>query len=283
MPEIAQTTLPSAATAGRRSTHPGRNRERERSVESQASELLFACLSDLESGAERDRVRDELVVLWLPMAHRLASKFRDRGESLRDLQQVAAVGLVKAVDGFDPARGILFEGYAIPTITGEIKRHFRDRMWAVRVPRRVQELRNKVRLARRELLQRPGSAEPTPADIAAHTDLTVEEVKDGIEALDSYASLSLDAQLAPGDDSDSLSLINTLSTTEGACDAVIDREAVKGALSRLPERERHILYLRFFEDQSQSSIGEQLGISQMHVSRLIARSCQRVRDEALRS
>ncbi|MCX4918869.1 SigB/SigF/SigG family RNA polymerase sigma factor [Streptomyces sp. NBC_00687] len=283
MPEIAQTTLPSAATAGRRGTHPGRDRERERSVESQASELLFARLSDLESGAERDRVRDELVVLWLPMAHRLASKFRDRGESLRDLQQVAAVGLVKAVDGFDPARGILFEGYAIPTITGEIKRHFRDRMWAVRVPRRVQELRNKVRLARRELLQRPGSAEPTPADIAAHTDLTVEEVKDGIEALDSYASLSLDAQLAPGDDSDSLSLINTLSTTEGAFDAVIDREAVKGALSRLPERERHILYLRFFEDQSQSSIGEQLGISQMHVSRLIARSCQRVRDEALRS
>lgn len=140
------------------------------------------------------------MVLWLPMAHRLASKFRDRGESLRDLQQVAAVGLVKAVDGFDPARGILFEGYAIPTITSEIKRHFRDRMWAVRVPRRVQELRNKVRLARRELLQRPGSAEPTPADIAAHTDLTVEEVKDGIEALDSYASLSLDAQLAPGDD-----------------------------------------------------------------------------------
>lgn len=252
-------------------------------MESQASELLFARLSDLESGAERDRVRDELVVLWLPMAHRLASKFRDRGESLRDLQQVAAVGLVKAVDGFDPARGILFEGYAIPTITGEIKRHFRDRMWAVRVPRRVQELRNKVRLARRELLQRPGSAEPTPVDIAAHTDLTVEEVKDGIEALDSYASLSLDAQLAPGDDSDSLSLINTLSTTEGAFDAVIDREAVKGALSRLPERERHILYLRFFEDQSQSSIGEQLGISQMHVSRLIARSCQRVRDEALRS
>ncbi|MGW6488404.1 SigB/SigF/SigG family RNA polymerase sigma factor [Streptomyces sp. NPDC055056] len=281
MPQIAQTTLPTAAT-GRRSTHPGRDRQRERSDESQSSELLFARLDDLDSGAERDRVRDELVMLWLPMAHRLASKFRDRGESLRDLQQVAAVGLVKAVDGFEPARGILFEGYAIPTITGEIKRHFRDRMWAVRVPRRVQELRNKVRLARRELLQRPGSAEPTPADIAAHTDLTLDEVKAGIEALDSYASLSLDAQLAPGDDSDSLSLANTLAATEGAFDTVIDRESVKGALRRLPERERQILYLRFFEDQSQSSIGEQLGISQMHVSRLIARSCRRVRAEALR-
>ncbi|MFG2435577.1 SigB/SigF/SigG family RNA polymerase sigma factor [Streptomyces sp. NPDC048508] len=281
MPQTAQTTLPSAAT-GRRSTHPGRDRQRERSDETQASELLFARLNDPKAGAERDRVRDELVMLWLPMAHRLASKFRDRGESLRDLQQVAALGLVKAVDGFDPARGILFEGYAIPTITGEIKRHFRDRMWAVRVPRRVQELRNKVRLARRELLQRPGSAEPTPADIAAHTDLTLDEVKAGIQALDSYASLSLDAQLSPGDDSDSLSLVNTLSATEGAFDAVVDRESVKGALRRLPERERQILYLRFFEDQSQSSIGEQLGISQMHVSRLIARSCQRVRAEALR-
>lgn len=283
MHEIALTPLPSAANSGQRSTHPGRDHERERSNESRASERLFARLADLEAGAERVRVRNELVGLWLPMAHRLAAKFRDRGESLRDLQQVAALGLVKAVNGFDPDRGILFEGYAIPTITGEIKRHFRDRMWAVRVPRRVQDLRNKVRLARRELLQRPGSAEPTPADIAAHTDLTLDEVRDGIQALYSYASLSLDAQLSPGDDSDSLSLVNTLSATEGAFDAIVDREAVKDALRRLPERERQILYLRFFEDQSQSRIGQQLGISQMHVSRLIARSCQHVRNEALRS
>ncbi|MES5820031.1 SigB/SigF/SigG family RNA polymerase sigma factor [Streptomyces sp. RG80] len=239
---------------------------------------LFARLAVLEDGPERDAVRDELVTAWLPMAHRIAGRFRERGESLEDLRQVAALGLVKAVDRFDPERGA-FESYAVPTITGEVKRHFRDRMWALRVPRRVQELRNKVRVARRELTQTPGTPEPTAADLAAHTGLTEEEVAAGLEALESFSALSLDAELSSDDDG--YSLADTLGTADSSYDTVVDRESAKAGLSRLPERERAILYMRFFEDMTQSRIADQLGISQMHVSRLISRSCARVRAEVL--
>ncbi|MEG3630193.1 SigB/SigF/SigG family RNA polymerase sigma factor [Streptomyces poriticola] len=241
---------------------------------------LFARLAVLRDGPEHDAVRDELVTAWLPMAHRIAGRFRDRGESVEDLRQVAALGLVKAVDRFDPERGA-FESYAVPTITGEVKRHFRDRMWALRVPRRVQELRNKVRVARRELTQNPGSPEPTVADIAAHTGLTEDEVAAGMEALESFSTLSLDAELSTGDDG--YSLADTLGATDTSYDVVVDRESAKEGLRRLPERERAILYMRFFEDMTQSRIADRLGISQMHVSRLINRSCARVRDEALGS
>ena len=239
---------------------------------------MFTRLAELDEGPERDAVRDELVAAWLPMAHRIAGRFRDRGESVEDLRQVAALGLVKAVDRYDPSRGA-FESYAVPTITGEVKRHFRDRMWALRVPRRVQELRNRVRVARRELTQNPGSAEPTNAALAAHTGLTEEEVAAGLEALESFSTLSLDAELAGGDDG--YSLADTLGAADTSYDVVVDREAVKEGLRRLPERARAILYMRFFEDMTQSRIADQLGISQMHVSRLISRSCARVRDEAV--
>ncbi|MPY60202.1 RNA polymerase sigma factor SigF [Streptomyces spongiae] len=238
----------------------------------------FVRLASLEDGPEREALRDELVKIWLPMAHRIAGRFRNRGESLEDLRQVAAVGLVKAVDRFEPERGA-FESYAVPTITGEIKRHFRDRMWALRVPRRVQELRNKVRVARRELSQTAGSGTPTVAEIAAHAKLTEEEVSAGMEALDSFSTLSLDAEVSAGDDG--YSLADTLGACDTSYDTVVDREAAKEGLRQLPERERAILYMRFFEDMTQSRIADHLGISQMHVSRLISRSCARVRDEAL--
>ncbi|MFF7392049.1 SigB/SigF/SigG family RNA polymerase sigma factor [Streptomyces scabiei] len=239
----------------------------------------FARLAAMDEGPERDRVRDELVRAWLPMAHRIAGRFRNRGESLEDLRQVAAMGLVKAVDRYEPDRGA-FESYAVPTITGEIKRHFRDRMWTLRVPRRVQDLRNKVRVARRELSQTSGgAAEPSVADIAALAGLTEEEVHAGMEALDSFSALSLDAEMASGDDG--YSLADTLGAPDTAYDTVVDRESVKEGLRRLPERERAILYMRFFEDMTQNRIADRLGISQMHVSRLISRSCARVREEAL--
>jgi RNA polymerase sigma-B factor len=238
----------------------------------------FARLAELPDGPEREALRDELVAAWLPMAHRIAGRFRDRGESVEDLRQVAALGLVKAVDRFDPERGA-FESYAVPTITGEVKRHFRDRMWALRVPRRVQELRNKVRVARRELTQTPGSAEPSVAALAAHTGLTEEEVNSGLEALESFSTLSLDAELSG--DEDGYSLADSLGAADTSYDVVIDRESAKEGLRRLPERERAILYMRFFEDMTQSRIADRLGISQMHVSRLITRSCARVRAEAL--
>ncbi|MEU1573309.1 SigB/SigF/SigG family RNA polymerase sigma factor [Streptomyces collinus] len=238
----------------------------------------FARLAALSEGPERDAVRDELVEAWLPMAHRIAGRFRDRGETIDDLRQVAALGLVKAVDRFDPERGA-FESYAVPTITGEVKRHFRDRMWALKVPRRVQELRNAVRAARRELTQRPGSTEPSSAEIAAHTGLSEAEVREGMGALPGFSALSLDAEQASGDDG--CSLADTLGVTDSSFDTVLDREAVKTGLQRLSERERTILYMRFFEDMTQSRIAERLGISQMHVSRLISSSCAHVRAEAL--
>ncbi|AYL40094.1 SigB/SigF/SigG family RNA polymerase sigma factor [Streptomyces sp. PDY-4] len=239
---------------------------------------LFTRMAELQDGPERDAVRDELVTAWLPMAHRIAGRFRDRGEAVEDLRQVAALGLVKAIDRFDPSRGA-FESYAVPTITGEVKRHFRDRMWALRVPRRVQELRNKVRVARRELTQSPGSPEPSVAAIAAHTGLTEDEVGAGMEALESFSTLSLDAELSSDDDG--YSLADTLGASDSSYDVVVDRESAKEGLRRLPERERAILYMRFFEDMTQSRIADQLGISQMHVSRLISRSCARVRADVM--
>ncbi|GAA5206086.1 SigB/SigF/SigG family RNA polymerase sigma factor [Streptomyces thinghirensis] len=272
-PEPAQATATAAATATATAA-PARRRH----DDAPDTMALFGRLAGLEDGPERDAVRDELVTAWLPMAHRIAGRFRDRGESIEDLRQVAALGLVKAIDRFDPERGA-FESYAVPTITGEVKRHFRDRMWALRVPRRVQELRNKVRVARRELTQNPGSPEPSVAALAAHTGLTEDEVSAGMEALESFSTLSLDAELSVGDDG--YSLADTLGAADASYDTVIDRESAKEGLRRLPERERAILYMRFFEDMTQSRIADRLGISQMHVSRLISRSCARVRDEAM--
>ncbi|MFF8652710.1 SigB/SigF/SigG family RNA polymerase sigma factor [Streptomyces huasconensis] len=239
----------------------------------------FARLAALDDGPERELLCEEIVEAWLPMAHRIAGRFRNKGESLEDLQQVAAMGLVKAVNRYEPGRGA-FESYAVPTITGELRRHFRDRMWDVRVPRRVQELRNKVRVARRELLDRPGSGpEPSITELAEHAGLTEDEVKDGMEAMEGYSALSLDAEISSADP-DGFSLADTLGAPDPAYDCITDREAAKAGLRQLPERERTILYLRFFEDMTQSRIAEELGISQMHVSRLISRSCARVRAEA---
>ncbi|MEU6526686.1 SigB/SigF/SigG family RNA polymerase sigma factor [Streptomyces sp. NPDC046924] len=269
-------TTPTTATAPEAA--PAARDARRRHEDAPDTAALFTRLASLEDGPEREAVRDELVTAWLPMAHRIAGRFRDRGESVEDLRQVAALGLVKAVDRFDPARGA-FESYAVPTITGEVKRHFRDRMWALRVPRRVQELRNKVRIARRDLAQTPGSPEPSPAALAEHTGLTEEEVGAGLEALESFSTLSLDAEMSPDDDG--YSLADTLGASDAAYDVVVDRESAKEGLRRLPERERTILYMRFFEDMTQSRIADQLGISQMHVSRLISRSCARVRADAM--
>ncbi len=240
----------------------------------------FARLAALEDGPERELLCEEIVEAWLPMAHRIAGRFRNKGESLEDLQQVAAMGLVKAVNRYEPGRGA-FESYAVPTITGELRRHFRDRMWDVRVPRRVQELRNKVRVARRELLDRPGQRPRAPASPSSPSTRgsPEDEVKDGMEAMEGYSALSLDAEISSADP-DGFSLADTLGAPDPAYDCITDREAAKAGLRQLPERERTILYLRFFEDMTQSRIAEELGISQMHVSRLVSRSCARVRAEA---
>jgi RNA polymerase sigma-B factor len=239
----------------------------------------FLRLARLPEGSSKERLRQEIATDWLPMAHRLAGRYRNRGESLDDLRQVAALGLVKAVSRYDPARGTAFESYAVPTIDGEIKRHFRDCMWSVHVPRRVQVLRAQVRAARQDLTQRAPGRAPTAAEIAEHAGLTEQEAADGMEALESFSSLSLDAQCQSPADAGPLALVDTLGAPDPALDVVLDREAVKPQLCRLPERERQILYLRFFGGMTQSMIAEQLGISQMHVSRLITRSCSTIRAE----
>ncbi|MFF1400898.1 SigB/SigF/SigG family RNA polymerase sigma factor [Streptomyces sp. NPDC058287] len=242
----------------------------------------FAHLAGLDEGRERDVLREEVVEAWLPVAHRIAVRFHNKGENVEDLRQVAAMGLLKAVNNYDPQRG-RFEPYAVPTIRGELRRHFRDHMWDVHVPRRVQDLRNKVRLARRDLAQQPGgSSEPSVTAIAAHTHLTEDEVRDGLKAIDGFSALSLDAGLLTSGDDDAFSLADALGASDGAYDVITDREAAKAGLEHLHERERSILYLRFFEDMTQSRIAEHFGISQMHVSRLIQTSCQRVREEATR-
>ncbi|MDI3407046.1 SigB/SigF/SigG family RNA polymerase sigma factor [Streptomyces cavernicola] len=244
----------------------------------------FRRLSELEAlpdpsrtdEAERERLRADLVNAWLPMADRLAGRFRDRGEPYDDLRQVAALGLVKAVDRYDPAHGSAFESYAVPTVTGEIKRHFRDHTWTLHVPRRVQDLRNRVRSARQELTQTVPGRAPALAEVAERAGLSEDEARTGLEALESHSALSLDAELSGSEDGHVLG--DAIGSEDPALDVVVDREAVKPELRRLPERERDILYMRFFDDMTQSRIAEQLGISQMHVSRLITRCCTRLRD-----
>ncbi|MGW2050048.1 SigB/SigF/SigG family RNA polymerase sigma factor [Streptomyces sp. NPDC001858] len=236
----------------------------------------FVRLVGLPDGPQRQALKDELVRLWLPMAERIAVRFRGRGEALEDLYQVAALGLVKAVDHYDPDRGRAFEAYAVPTITGEIKRHFRDHMWTLHVPRRVQDLRNRVRHAAKELSQTTPGRPPTDAEIAAYAQLTEDEVRTGAEALDCFSALSLEAEL-PG--TDGYALEDALGVPDPGFDTVVDRVAVAPCLRALPERERTILYLRFFAGMTQSRIAEQLGISQMHVSRLLSGCFERLREE----
>ncbi|MFF3612959.1 RNA polymerase sigma factor SigF [Streptomyces sp. NPDC002580] len=239
----------------------------------------FRRLATLPPGPEHDTLREQIVESWLPMAERLAGRFRSRGENYEDLRQVAALGLVKAVDRYDPELGNAFESYAVPTITGEIKRHFRDHMWTLHVPRRVQDLRNRVRFAGQDLSQTIPGRKPTVAEIAEHARMSEEDVRTGLEALESFTALSLDAEL-PGSE-DGYSLSDALGSPDPALDTVIDREAVKPRLQALPERERAILYMRFFSDMTQSRIADELGISQMHVSRLISRCCTRLRDQIM--
>lgn len=232
-------------------------------------------IAALPDGPEKDALRQQVVIAWMPMSERLAGRFRHRGETTEDLRQVAALGLVKAVLRYDPERGSAFESFAVPTIVGEVKRHFRDHLWAVHVPRRVQELRSRVRAVRLELTG-TGGRTPTVAEIAAHARMSEADVLTAMEALDSFAPASLDCAV-PG--ADGRTFLDTLGAEDPGLDSVVDRLAVGPRLRELPPRERQILYMRFFRDMTQSQIADHLGLSQMHVSRLITRTCRRLRDE----
>ncbi|MEV1079674.1 SigB/SigF/SigG family RNA polymerase sigma factor [Streptomyces sp. NPDC050211] len=243
------------------------------------TDAAFRRIAALPDGPERSALRQEVVCAWMPMAVRLARRYRHRGETFEDLKQVAQLGLVKAVSRFDPSLGTAFPSFAIPTILGEVKRHFRDELWVVHVPRRVQELRGQVRSADHELSTSLGGSIPAVHEIAAHAGLTEADVLLGQGALESFTALSLDA--LPGGSADSYPLADTLGGMEPGFDRVVNRETLRPLLRALPERERQILYMRFFCEMTQARIGLQLGVSQMHVSRLITRTCARLHDQVM--
>jgi RNA polymerase sigma-B factor len=237
---------------------------------------LFERLAALPPGdEERLRIRSELVELHLPLVEYLARRFRNRGEWLDDLTQVATIGLIKSIDRFDLERGVEFSTYATPTIVGEIKRHFRDKGWAVRVPRRLQELKLALAKAIGELAQNLGRA-PTVAELAQHLQMSEEEVLEGLESANAYSTVSLDAPDS-GDD-DAPAVAESLGMVDDALEGVEYRESLKPLLEQLPPREKRILLLRFFGNLTQSQIATELGISQMHVSRLLARTLTQLRE-----
>ncbi|MFT2014289.1 SigB/SigF/SigG family RNA polymerase sigma factor [Streptomyces sp. 796.1] len=258
---------------------PVRPRKRHPHDDAPDTSAEFQRIDELPDGPEKDALREQVVCAWMPMAERIAATYRNRGESGEDLAQVAMLGLVKAVNRYEAGRGTAFESYAVPTIVGEVKRHFRDHLWSLHVPRRVQELRQQVRAAIQALTRTPDGRRPSVADVARHTGLTEAEVRTGMGALDSFATLSLDAELTGG--ADGYSLADTLGAPDPDYDRIVARESVKKSLHALPERERRILYLRFFCDMTQSRIADQLGMSQMHVSRLIHRTCSRIGQRVL--
>jgi len=218
--------------------------------------------------------REALIVGYLRFAAALARRFMGRGESADDLVQVATVGLINAVDRYDPARGVEFTTYASATIIGELKRHLRDRAWAVRVPRGLQERALLVGDTRARLSGKLGRS-PTVAEIAAAADLSSEDVIEALQAGQAYVSTSIEAPL--GGDPEGETLRDQL-TDDDQTEALADRLAVVApAVRALPARERRILFLRFYRDLTQTEIAQELGISQMHVSRLLSRALDAIR------
>ncbi|HEX6457466.1 MAG TPA: SigB/SigF/SigG family RNA polymerase sigma factor [Thermoleophilaceae bacterium] len=223
--------------------------------------------------------RRELIERFLPLARRLAARYQGGGEPLDDLAQVASLGLVKAVDGFDPSRGLRFSSYAVPTILGELRRHFRNTTWSIHVPRGIQERTLRVNEAIDYLSTQLGESPPVQA-VAAEVGLTVEEVLEAMEARAAHETASLDSPVAWSDDA-AVTLGDSLGREDSGFELVEDSMTVNRALRTLPERQRVILHLRFAEDLTQREIAERTGISQMHVSRLIRQALEQVRDQAL--
>jgi RNA polymerase sigma-B factor len=276
-----------------------------------ASQLLDAMAATPAGHPDRPALRDRAIEAWLPLARHLAHRYSGRGEPTDDLIQTATVGLIKAVDKFDPHRGVDFAGYAIPTIIGEIKRHFRDRTWSIRVPRRLQELRLAITEANSTLTHTLGRS-PTVTDIATHLQLTEEEILEGLEGARAYNTTSLSTPISTDGTTE---LADTLGTTDHQYELAETRVALAPALSTpisadgttelgdtlggedheyelaetrvalgpalatLDEREQKILTLRFYGNLTQSQIADEIGISQMHVSRLLTKALTKLRTQ----
>ncbi|MET8245701.1 RNA polymerase sigma factor SigF [Streptomyces sp. NPDC005202] len=285
-PARAETSARGRATGGTMSEHerddepgvPNVHGTQHGPQDRSGARAMFVELRTLKEGSpEYAELRNQLVRMHLPLVEHLARRFRNRGEPLDDLTQVATIGLIKSVDRFDPDRGVEFSTYATPTVVGEIKRHFRDKGWAVRVPRRLQELRLSLTTATAELSQLHGRS-PTVHELAEKLAISEEEVLEGLESANAYSTLSLDV---PDTDDESPAVADTLGAEDEALEGVEYRESLKPLLEDLPPREKRILLLRFFGNMTQSQIAQEVGISQMHVSRLLARTLAQLREKLL--
>jgi RNA polymerase sigma-B factor len=262
---MLQTQKASPAATGRFESAGERTREDRR--------LLLSYHREGDAGA-----RDELIERFLPLARQLARRYQRANEPLDDLMQVAAVGLVKAVDRFDPDRGTAFSSYAVPTILGELKRYFRDSAWAVHVPRGMQERVIAMNHAVARLSLTTGRS-PTVIDIAAALLIPSEQVLETMEAASAYDAVSLDGSRSSEDDGGD-TYADSLGGDDERYELVEYGAAIAPTLRALPERDRLVLHLRFVEDLTQLEIAERIGVSQMHVSRLIRRALERLRTVA---
>ena len=244
-------------------------------IRARSASLFTELGHDRTPQSRRGEIREDLVTLHLPLVEHLTRRFLNRGEPYDDLLQVGTIGLIKAIDRFDLERAVEFSTYATPTIVGEIKRHFRDKGWAIRVPRRLQELRISISGATAELTQSLGRS-PTISEIAKAVGVTEEEVLEGLESANAYSTLSLDAT-DPTEDSE-LSMLDQLGVDDEALESVENRESIKPLLDQLHPREKHILALRFFRGMTQSQIATEIGVSQMHVSRLLNNTLAQLRE-----
>jgi len=227
-----------------------------------------------------EAARDELITMYLNLVKYLASRFRNRGEPIDDLVQVGTIGLIKAIDRFDIDRQVEFTTYATPTIVGELKRYFRDKGWAIKVPRRLQELSFKVNQAMDALTQRLQRS-PTIEEIAEYLEVTTDEVLEAMETSEAYNFVSLEGDRG-GDGSDSFSILEYIGQDDQLMAIVDDRATLSAALKQLSPQEQRVLYLRFFEGLTQTEIARQLDISQMQVSRLLRKTLKVLRESIVR-
>lgn len=240
---------------------------------------MFVALRQMPAEShEYQRQRERIVARCLPLADHVASHFGRRGEGLDDLTQVARLGLMNAINRFDPEKGPSFIGFAVPTMMGEVRRYFRDYSWGMRVPRRLRELHVQISRTTGDLAQKLGRA-PTAGELAQVLEVPHEEIVECLVAGDAYRLESLDAPIGADGSGKPRLVADAVGGVDPQIDHITNREAVRALVSALPRREREVLHMRFFESMTQSQIAERIGVSQMQVSRILANTLRCLRDQ----
>jgi RNA polymerase sigma-B factor len=240
---------------------------------------MFLAMQQMPAESHEYRLqRERIVARCLPLADHVARHFGRRGESVEDLTQVARVGLMNAVNRFDPAKGPSFIGFAVPTMMGEVRRYFRDFSWGMRVPRRLRELHVQIGRATSDLTQKLGRA-PTASELAEVLGVAHEEIVECLVAGDAYRLESIDAPLGGDSSSNARRIADALGESDPQIEQITNRETARALVDALPQREREVLHMRFFESLTQSQIAERIGVSQMQVSRILASTLRSLRDE----